>query len=388
MNSFESKNLYPVIEERRLPAVTPMGLFGRRRRDLNELPSNAPGTALVFQADGRFIVYDELRHLTGQEDFVLGALTVAVINLRPHSFFADIELPSAHHSETFVIRTSFSAVVRDASEVVRMCAIDLPTSLSRHLRQDPKLAAICAAHEIEQIADTRVAIDARVQSYYGYRPYQMPGFEVSLELVEVITPQELKERDRRLRDATVTSAIEMKIRELEILKQRQTITGEHELSTLSSNFEYARSSQQATWQHQEDLKAQLRRAEIDDLKQQLEAKQAQFVLEHLRRDLPDQLSLAVARGELTALAAAETQRQAELMNLEQLKTMLGVALNGNSGDFFVMDPQAIFDALIRKVGGAQYAAVETGVPTDRRAVSGSGAEAGADVPPDEDDFHV
>jgi hypothetical protein len=53
-----------------------------------------------------------------------------------------------------------------------------------------------------------------------------------------------------------------------------------------------------------------------------------------------------------------------------------------------MDPQAIFDTLIRKVGGAQYAAVEAGVPTDRRAVSGSGAEAGADVPPDEDDFHV
>jgi hypothetical protein len=388
VNDLAGRTSYPVIEERRLLAVTPTGLFGKRRRDLNQLPLNAPGTALVFQADGRFIVYDELRHLDGQEDFVLGALTVAVVNLRPHSFYADIELPSAYHSETFVIRTSFSAVVRDPSEVVRVGAVDLPNSLSRHLRKDPKLAAICASHEIEQIADTRIAIDARVQSYYGYRSFQVPGLDVSLELVEVITPTELKERDRKLRNATVGGEIDMKIQELEFLKREQNITGEHKLDSLSSRYEYDRSSRQTEWAHLENLREGKRRAEIDELARQLEAKQAEFVLERLRQDLPAQLALAVARGELTTLGALEAQRKAEQLDLEELKGMLGLALNGNGGDFFVMDPQTIFDTVIHKIGGAQYAALDSAASAGRQAVTRSGPAPGADVPPDEDDFHV
>lgn len=388
VNDLAGKTSYPVVEERRLLAVTPAGLFGRRRRDLNELPSRAPGTALVFQADGRFIVYDELRHLDGQEDFVLGALTVAVVNVRPYSFHADINLPSAHHSENFVIRTTFSAVVRDPSEVVRMGAIDLPNSLSQHLRKDPKLAAICAAHKIEQIADTRIEIDARVQSYYGYRSYQVPGLDVGLELVEVITPKELEERDRKLRNATVGGEIDMKIQELEFLKRKQNITGEHELTALSSRFEYDRTSRQMELEHLENLKEGKRRAEIDDLARQLEAKKAEFVLERLRQDLPAQLSLAVARGELSTLDALEAQRKAEQLNLEQLKGMLGLAMNGSGGDFFVMDPQTIFDTLIHKIGGPSYAALDSAASAERQAVTGPGPQADADVPPDEDDFHV
>lgn len=388
VNDLAGKTSYPVVEERRLLAVTPTGLFGRRRRDLNELPSRAPGTALVFQADGRFIVYDELRHLDGQEDFVLGALTVAVVNVRPYSFHADINLPSAHHSENFVIRTTFSAVVRDPSEVVRMGAIDLPNSLSQHLRKDPKLAAICAAHKIEQIADTRIEIDARVQSYYGYRSYQVPGLDVGLELVEVITPKELEERDRKLRNATVGGEIDMKIQELEFLKRKQNITGEHELTALSSRFEYDRTSRQMELEHLENLKEGKRRAEIDDLARQLEAKKAEFVLERLRQDLPAQLSLAVARGELSTLDALEAQRKAEQLNLEQLKGMLGLAMNGSGGDFFVMDPQTIFDTLIHKIGGPSYAALDSAAAAERQAVTGPEQRTDADVPPDEDDFHV
>src|SRR5947209_9719146 len=93
---------YPVVAETRLEPVARR--FGSRtRRNLDELPKWAPGTALVFQAGGRFVVFDERRHLSGSEDFVLDALAVAVVNMRAEKVTARLELPSLHPSERFTI---------------------------------------------------------------------------------------------------------------------------------------------------------------------------------------------------------------------------------------------------------------------------------------------
>lgn len=48
----------------------------------------------------------------------------------------------------------------------------------------------------------------------------------------------------------------------------------------------------------------------------------------------------------------------------------------------------IFDTLIRKIGGDQYVALDSAASTERQAVTGPEPESDADLPPDEDDFHV
>lgn len=390
----EASMVYPVVEERRLAAVPAAGVLARRRRDLATLPASAPGNALVFQAAGRFIVYDELRHLTGREEFVLGALTVAVVNVRPYDFHADIELPSAHYSEAFAIRVSFTAVVTDPGEVVRIGPVDLPAKLAEHLRKDPKLAAVCAAYAIERLAEARVEIDARIQSHYGFRPYELPGLRIALGLVDVLTPIELAQRDRRLRDATITNHLDMEIAELERRRKRQQLMNEHELAAMSADFENTRTSQQTRWQYREDVLGEQRKAELAELEQRMLADRAKFVLDQVKLELPGQLSMAVARGEMSTSDMIRILQESERLTVEQLKLLLGQALNGSDGDFFVMDAEAIFATLIRKLHGPMALAVgagegaQTAGGTNRAAVIGPSAVTDDGLPPDEDDFHA
>jgi hypothetical protein len=378
---------YPVIEERRLPAAGSGGLLRKRRRELTDLPSFAPGTALVFQAGGRFIVYDEHDHLSGAEDFVLGALTVAVVNMRPHSFFADVTLPSARHSEAFTVRCTFNAVVVEASEVVRAGALDLPTELSYHLRRHQELVAICAEYPIEQLAEVRIKIEARIQSYYEIRGYERRGLRVDLQLIEVLTPAELAERDRRLRTAEVEFTLHDKIQGLENRKRRQALADESVYASESDSFDRMRAGEHEDWEFQREMVRKERERDVLMRQHRIEDMRMQRVLEHAGGDSDGLMRLALAEGLITTVDYANLKRGDEADAVRQIYNLISTTLQGEGGDLVSMDLQLLADKLVSKLVGPEQITDGGGAAERRALILGPYSDDPDANPPDENDFH-
>lgn len=402
---------YPVLQELRLPPVARR--FGSRpRRDLNELPPSPPGTALVFQYDGQFTVFDEHRHLTGAEDFVLGALGVAVVNLRPCAFTAELILPSARPGENFAVRVTFEAVVTMPEAVVRQGPMDLAEPLSRHLRRDPKLAEICAAGRIEDIADVRVRVDARIASYYSIRPFEVPGIALALTLVEVLTPRELEEHVRRDRTAELDYAHQKRIDELEHINKLRLQEQErerHEMEAgrerefrertaeLEQDFE-ARNAERdrrldaarAEWDHRQRLAQQERDQLLREREREQEQIEAQRAQGFIEGGVPMMLAWAAAQRLITPLELANLRRADERQAAEQIRDLLVTRMNNGDGDLISFDVQAIVDNYMEKLGIPQPAArgAEPGRVTGRAARPALAApdDEPDETPPDEDDF--
>jgi len=367
-----ASTLYPVVTEMRLPPV-PRRLTGRTRRKLSELPASPPGTALVFQAGGRFIVFDEHRHLTGSEDFVLGALAVAVVDMRPRLLMADLMLPTLRPSEQFAIRTTFAATVARPDVVVRTGAVDLAEELSRHLRKDPKLAEICAAHTIEQIAKVRLLVENRIAAYYSYRAFKHEGVSIALHLVEVTTPVELQERDRRQRSVQVEHELQQQIDELE-----------HKKNLWQLEYEEERSARQQLLQLQRDNA-------LNELKVKAEELEAERARRYVEGGVTELLAWALAKGQITALEMAELRRGEELRAVQQINELVNRLLGGPNGDLVTVDVQQLVDDLLDRLTGHKQLRADrplpvTGEARPQTALGAARFDTDDENPPDEDEF--
>ena len=404
---------YPVLAELRLPPVA-RRFAGRSRRDLSELPASPPGTALVFQAGGRFIVFDEQRHLTGTEDFVLGALAVAVVDVRRHTFAADLILPSARPGEQFAIRATFEAAVTHPDQVVRQGAVDLPDELGRHLRRDPKLAEICSTHAIEQIAEVRVLVENRITAYYSYRAYSQAGMSLALQLVEVMTPVELEEHVRRQRTVELDHEFAQQIDEFEHRKklwlmqfeqeQRQREDAfdqeqrmradelEHEFAARNAARDREEAQRQAEWDHREKLLQVQRDQAVQELNVKAEELETERAKRYVEGGVTDLLSWALAKGQISPLEMAEMRRGDDLRAVQQINELVNRLLTGPNGDLVTVDVQVLLDDLLERLTGhkqlrADKPAIDAGGPDDSPAIGPGRRDHPEDEnPPDEDDF--
>jgi hypothetical protein len=404
---------YPVIQELSLQAV-PSRFAMRARRDLAELPQSPPGTALVFKAGGRFVVFDERRHLTGTEDFVLGALEVAVVNLRPHKFSADLVLPSARPSEEFAIRTTFEARVEQPEAVAERGAVDLSDALGRHLRKDSKLTEICATYPIEEIAKVRILVENRIASYYSYRGFKQDGVAIVLHLVEVSTPVELRERDRRERTAELDHEFQHRIDEFEhkkklwLMEQEQERTKresdwdrEQRMRTAQLERDFAERNAErdreqarlvADWEHTQTLLEIERDNALRELKVQAEQLEAERAKRYIEGGVNELLAWAIAKGQITPLEMAQLRREDDLRALQQIGTLLNRTLDGPNGDLVTVDIQQLYDDLLERLtghksqhGGGQLSATD-GLRPNPAIAAARPEEEDDENPPDEEGF--
>jgi hypothetical protein len=408
-----STALYPVLEERRLAPVQ-RKFAARNRRDLAELPPSPPGTALVFQAGGRFVVFNEQRHLDGTEDFVLGALAVAVVNMRTQRIVADLELPSKHPAELFTVKVTFEATVTQADVVVRQGAMDLAKSLKDHLLRDPKLAGICASSEIEQITDVREKLDARIRAYSSIRAFQTAGIAVTLELVEVLTPNELRERNRRDRSVEIDSDHQKRVSELEhrnkllIQEQEQEMHAreleldrrlrereaqlERAFETRAALHEQRQTEERTSWEQQQRLLTQQHEQLVREKERAAEDAEARWAEGFVKGGVPALLAWASARGLITPLQLAQMQRNDERHTIEQIKDVLVELNREGRGDMVSFDMQILVDNLLEKLtgmsplGSSNDALATGGTRSDQPSIEARQDGDPDQTPPDENDF--
>lgn len=192
-------SLYPVLEERPLPAVPRRFLRGGRR-DVTELPQWRLGCVLVFHTGRDRIALREHTHLTGAEEPVVDAVAVSVVDIRPRAVTAQLVLPSASAADDFTVRVGFRCQVTDPEVAAGHGAFDLGRQLEEHLERDRKLLGLGASHTVEQIADMRDLVEARVEAYWEYHPLEVRGLSIAFTSTSVLTPAELRAHEQQMRD--------------------------------------------------------------------------------------------------------------------------------------------------------------------------------------------
>jgi hypothetical protein len=192
---------FPVVEERRLPAVVDSrpssvkptrvgGLLLRtravRRREPDELPQRPPGTQLVFDVDGTYRLFPDQGRLTGTEQYVLDALAVACVDLRPRLIIIPIELGSATSMADFPVNIGFRCRVTDPAAVAQDGLTDLRPVLTSYLYQDRRLGSLTADLVPARYNEARRRIQAHVTAYCQVSPPICTGLEILLATVEVL----------------------------------------------------------------------------------------------------------------------------------------------------------------------------------------------------------
>ena len=188
---------FPVIEEKLLPHV-PGKFFVRR--DPSTLPQSRPGTVLVFKHGSRYEAFSQARHLTGKEEPVIDATEVSLVDLRPRIFTLYLQLPSQNAADDFTVKVSFRARVTDAERVAAEGPVEMNSLLTSYLGSHAPLTKLGRQHAVAQIADVRDLVSSHIEAYCELNPIDMPGLEVKLDTVGVVTPHELRTHERQMRD--------------------------------------------------------------------------------------------------------------------------------------------------------------------------------------------
>jgi hypothetical protein len=205
---------YPIVDQRSLPKASrrgPMGLAGPRR-DARELPLPNPHEAVVYKSAGAYVVDDGRSRTT--DDHIVNATNITVVDMRQDApVRVQATIPSAGAAE-FVVQVTFLCTVRKPEEVVEAGLQDITASLTQYLIRDQKLFHLGEDYHLNQVTAVRHNVTAQVKAYFDMRPARFRGLDVKLGNVQVMTPDELrtKQREREMEGLLTSEQQEMEYR--------------------------------------------------------------------------------------------------------------------------------------------------------------------------------
>lgn len=310
---------YPITEQRSLdPAAKrgPLGL-GRRSRDDDELPKPNAHEVLVYRVNGQYIV-DNARRGAAHEQ-VVNASHVSVVDLsRDTPVMVRLEIPSCEAS-AFTIQVTFVCTVNDPAVVVREGLRDAETVLASYLRSHHRIFELGQDFRIEQINDVRRDVTAQVMAYTMMSPPIEPGMLIRLASVEVLTPDELVEFEKKRRAQRQETTLESERIDLSHLLDRGREHNEYALNDLRQR--HAQDLEDIRQQHGQDSeyrqKQQQFLIETEEQRhnQMLAAERGSFEREELTKiadlistDPVRAVQLAYAAGQLNPMEFADQLR--------------------------------------------------------------------------------
>lgn len=249
---------YPIVDQRSLSKASrrgPMGLVPPRR-EASELPLPNAHEAVVYKTAGTYIV-DDGRSRTS-DDHVVNATNVTVVDMREDApITVEATIPSAGAAE-FTVQVTFLCTVKKPEEVVEAGLQDITASLTHYLIRHQRLFHLGEDYHLDQVAAVRHNVTSEVKAYYSVRPARFRGLDVKLGSIQVMTPDELRTKQRE--------------REMEVLLTSEQQQMEHRLSQQKAELEEIRR------RNEEGFELERRRHEqdLEQMQQKLKRMQEQF----------------------------------------------------------------------------------------------------------------
>jgi hypothetical protein len=189
---------FPVIFETELPKARKRILLPDVREP-DGLPVQRPGTTLVFNNGKKWV--QARGRIKGTEEFVVDATEVSVVRTRERVVDVDVKIPSKDLAEDFGVLVGFSCKVTKPDLVAEQGPIDIVDRLRRYLLEDRKLRQRGTEYTVDELHQVRHQVEVRVRSYCDEVPPSIPGLEIRLSSVDVLTSADLLAHKKRMRDA-------------------------------------------------------------------------------------------------------------------------------------------------------------------------------------------
>ena len=192
------------------------------------------------------------------DDHIVNATNITVVDMRQDApVTVQATIPSAGAAE-FVVHVTFLCTVRKPEEVVEAGLHDLTTRLTNFLIQHQKLFHLGEDYQLSEVAAVRRSVTSEVKAYFNVRPARFRGSDVKLGNVQVMTPDELrtKQRERELAGLLTSGQQQM----------------EHDLAEQKAKLDETRR------RHEEDFELERRRHDqaLAQMQQELTRMQAEF----------------------------------------------------------------------------------------------------------------
>jgi hypothetical protein len=302
---------YPIIDQRSLPRASrrgPMGL-APPRREASELPMPNAHEVVVYKTEGTYIVDDGRSRPS--DDHIVKATSITVVDMREDTpITVEATIPSAGVAE-FTVQVTFLCTVKKPDEVVDAGLRDIKNSLKHYLIRHQPLFYLGEDHHLDQVAAVRRNVTAEVKAYYSVRPARFRGLDVKLGNIQVMTPDELRSKQR-----------EWELQGLLSLEQQQL---EHRLAEQKAELEEVRR------RNEEAFELERRRHEQDlaQMRQELTRMQEQFEQQQERRRATHDQSIRTASFQH---AAGEAARLKESLGADESEmTTIFAAAIGERG---------------------------------------------------------
>jgi hypothetical protein len=176
---------YPIIE-RRVLQPTPARFMRPRRRELSALPVQPGGTLLVASVGEHWELFDA-NAVTPTTHVFVQASSIAVVDVRPTTVTVALSISSATTGRKFTVNVAFACKVTDAAQVASG-GDDIAENLKAHLLRDKKIDGLGADISADQLVEFERQATARITAWCMGRPPRIPGMLIELGYVEVLTP--------------------------------------------------------------------------------------------------------------------------------------------------------------------------------------------------------
>ena len=262
---------YPIIDQRSLPKAQRSGWkgIGPRSRAASELPLPNAHEAVVYKSGGSYVI-DDGRSRT-VDDHIVNATNISVVDMREDAPVpVHVPIPSAGAAE-FTVHVTFLCTVKKPEEVVEAGLKDMTEPLRQYVIRHQPLFHIGEEYEFDQISTVRRNVTAEIKAYVSVRPPRFRGMDVKLGNVQVLTPEELAEFHRKLRERELEGRLTSEEQRMDhvLTEQRQELEEirrrheeerelqrrEHEQATDKMRREYDRRLEEQQLMHDQLLGA-------------------------------------------------------------------------------------------------------------------------------------
>ncbi|QUQ69492.1 hypothetical protein [Kutzneria sp. CA-103260] len=321
---------YPIVEQRSLGAARKRGPFGwgRQTRDEGELLKPNAHETLVYRVNGQYVV-DNARRGLGHEQVVEASHMSLVDMSRDMPVMVRLEIPSCEASP-FTVQVTFLCTVNDPVVVVREGLSDAENVLGGYLRRHQRIFELGQDYRIDQINDVRRDVNAQITAFTVVDPPIEPGMLIKTAGVEVLTPDELVEFERRRRQQRQENTIASERIRLEHSLDTERERNAHHLNDVrqrnTNDLEDARQQHEHERDYREQQQTFLSEADAQRHNQMLAAERGEFeraqfreVMELIGSDPVQAVQLAYANGTLNPTEFAEQLRfyQERELSLEE-----------------------------------------------------------------------
>jgi hypothetical protein len=212
----------------------------------------------VLRVGNKLLRADEASHANG--DNLDKASSYCVVDLSPFQPVpVELRMPSSGIHD-FTLRVTFLCTVTDAVRVVEAAPGDMRRALNDYLSGCSGLVRVGMSSGVNDAAQVEDAALTKLNEHIIVKPLALPGIRIELGAVEVLTPDDVREEERRAEK-------ERRDREAAREREEEQAKSQLQIEELQRKLEESRIDNQRL--------LELKQRELDDLKREGERKKEQ-----------------------------------------------------------------------------------------------------------------